>query len=127
MWVCSAPCGPRGPIDAPHEIEGLALGTRVAQHLRAFVQQRRQGDTLSFWCTRAGLEVDFAVCCPDLFSAIEVKRSACIDKRDLVGLKAFGVDYAHAQHWLLSRSPESLLIDGIRCEPLKPCLRELRP
>ena len=33
----------------------------MGQHLRAFVQLRRQGDTLSIWRTRAGLEVDFVV------------------------------------------------------------------
>jgi predicted AAA+ superfamily ATPase len=118
---------PRGPLDAPQEIEGLALETLVAQHLRAFVQLRRQGDTLSFWRTRAGLEVDFVVYGPDLFWAIEVKRSARIDKRDLAGLRAFGVDYPQAQLLLLSLAPEPLLIDGIRCEPLEPWLRQLRP
>ncbi len=76
------------------------------------MQLRRQGDTLSFWRTRAGLEV---------------KHSVRIDKRDLAGLTAFGVDDPHAQRWLLSLAPEPLLIDGIRCEPLEPCLRQLRP
>ena len=68
---------PRGPLDTPQEIERLALETLVAQHLRAFVQLRRQGATLSFWCIRAGLEV---------------KRSARIDKRALAALHAYGVD-----------------------------------
>lgn len=118
---------PRGPLDAPQEIEGLALESLVAQHLRAFCQLRRQGHTLSFWRTRAGLEVDFVVYGPDLFWAIEVKRSARIDKRDLAGLKAFGADYPEAERLLLSLAPEPMLIDGIRCEPLEPWLRQLRP
>ncbi|MFM9102970.1 MAG: ATP-binding protein, partial [Cyanobium sp.] len=67
---------PTGPLDAPEEIEGLALETLVAQHLRAFCQLRRQGGSLSFWRTRSGLEVDFVVYGPDLFWAIAVKRSA---------------------------------------------------
>lgn len=49
---------PRGPRDAPQEIAGLALATLVAQHLRALCPLRRQGESLSFWRTRAGLEVD---------------------------------------------------------------------
>lgn len=118
---------PRGPLDSPHEIEGLALETLVAQHLRAYCQLRRQGDTLCFWRTRSGLEVDFVLYGPDLFWAIAVKRSARIDRRDLAGLKAFGADYPEAQRWLLSLAPESLVIDGIRCEPLEPWLRQLRP
>ena len=118
---------PRGPLDAPAEIEGLALETLVAQHLRAFCQLRRPGGSLSFWRTRAGLEVDFVVYGPDLFWAIEVKRSARIDRRDLAGLKAFGADYPQAERLLLSFTPEPLLIDGIRCEPLEPWLRRLSP
>jgi|688.fasta_scaffold72715_4 predicted AAA+ superfamily ATPase len=118
---------PTGPLDAPEEIEGLALETLVAQHLRAFCQLRRPGGSLSFWRTRAGLEVDFVVYGPDLFWAIEVKRSARIDRRDLAGLKAFGADYPQAERLLLSFTPEPLLIDGIRCEPLEPWLRRLSP
>ena len=118
---------PRGPLDAPEEIEGLALETLVAQHLRAFCQLRRRGETLSFWRTRAGLEVDFVLYGPDLFWAIEVKRSARISQKDLAGLKAFGADYPEAERLLLSFSPEPLCIDGIRCEPLEPWLRQLRP
>ena len=52
---------PRGPLDAPEEIEGLALESLVAQHLRALCQLRANGTQLSFWRTRAGLEVDFVV------------------------------------------------------------------
>jgi len=118
---------PRGPLDSAQEIEGLALKTLVAQHLRAFCQLRRQGDSLSFWRTRSGMEVDFVVYGADLFWAIEVKRSARIDKRDLTGLKAFGVDYHQAERVLLSFAPEPLLIDDIRCKPLEPWLRKLQP
>lgn len=118
---------PRGPLDAPQEIEGLALETLVAQHLRALCQLRRRGESLSFWRTRAGLEVDFVLYGPDRFWAIEVKRSHRIDRRDLAGLRAFGADYPEAERWLLSFAPEPLLIDGIRCEPIEPWLRQLRP
>jgi len=118
---------PTGPLDAPQEIEGLALETLVAQHLRAFCQLRRQGGSLSFWRTRSGLEVDFVVYGPELFWAIEVKRSARIDRRDLAGLKAFGADYPQAECLLLSLAPEPMLIDGIRCEPLEPWLRHFSP
>ena len=48
---------------------------------------------MCFWRTRSGLEVDFVVYGPDLFWAIEVKRSARIDRRGLAALKAFGADY----------------------------------
>jgi predicted AAA+ superfamily ATPase len=105
----------------------LALETLVAQHLRAFCQLRRQGGSLSFWRTRSGLEVDFVLYGPDLFWAIEVKRSTRIDRSDLAGLKAFGADYPQAERLLLSLAPEPMQIDGIRCEPLEPWLRRLKP
>ena len=82
---------PRGPLDAPEEIEGLALESLVAQHLRALCQLRADGTQLSFWRTRAGLEVDFVVYGPNLFQA----------------------DYPEAQCLLLSFCPEPLLIDEI--------------
>jgi predicted AAA+ superfamily ATPase len=118
---------PCGPLDAPAEIEGLALEGLVAQHLRALCQLRPGGASLSFWRTRAGLEVDFVVYGPDLFWAIEVKRSSRIERRDLRALQAFATDYPEAECLLLSLCPEPLVIDGIRCGPLEPWLKQLRP
>lgn len=118
---------PRGPLDGPEEMEGATLEGLVAQHLRALCQLRPGGASLSFWRTRAGLEVDFVLYGPELFLAIEVKRSARVHHRDLAALKAFGEDYPEAQLLLLSFHPEPLRIDGIRCEPLEPWLRQLRP
>jgi len=118
---------PRGPLDAPAEIEGLALEGLVAQHLRALCQLRPGGASLSFWRTRAGLEVDFVLYGPALFQAIEVKRSRRVDRRDLAALRAFAEDYPEAELLLLSLCEEPLLIDGIRCLPLDRWLRDLRP
>jgi hypothetical protein len=114
-------------LDAPEEIKGLALKSLAAQHLRALCQLRANGTQLSFWRTRAGLEVDFVVYGPHLFQAIEVKRTAKVTSAALKGLKAFQADYPEAQCLLLSFCPEPLLIDGIRCEPLEGWLRQLRP
>jgi predicted AAA+ superfamily ATPase len=83
--------------------------------------------SLSFWRTRAGLEVDFVLYGPGLFQAIEVKRSRRVDRRDLAALRAFAEDYPEADLLLLSLCEEPLLIDGIRCLPLDRWLRELRP
>ena len=118
---------PRGPLDAPEEIEGLALEGLVAQHLRALCQLRPEGGTLSFWRTRSGLEVDFIAYGPGLFLAVEVKRATKVTRSDLKGLKAFQADYPEAQCLLLSFCPEPLLIDGIHCEPLDGWLRTLQP
>ena len=96
--------------------------------LRALQGRHEQlRESLSFWRTRAGHEVDFVLYGPDRFWAIEVKRSTRIDRRDLAALRAFGADYPEAEGWLLSFAPEPLLIDGIRCEPIEPWLLQLRP
>jgi predicted AAA+ superfamily ATPase len=116
---------PRGPLDAPEEIDGMALEGLVAQHLRALCQLRADGTSLSFWRTRAGLEVDFVVYGPDVFMAVEVKRRARVHRRDLSALRAFREDYPEATCCLVSFAPEPLVIDGIRCEPLEPWLRAL--
>ena len=116
---------PRGPLDAPEEIDGMALEGLVAQHLRALCQLRADGTSLSFWRTRAGLEVDFVLYGPDVFMAVEVKRSARVHRRDLSALRAFREDYPEATCCLVSFAPEPLVIDGIRCEPLEPWLRAL--
>jgi predicted AAA+ superfamily ATPase len=116
---------PRGPLDAPEEIEGMALEGLVAQHLRALCQLRADGTSLSFWRTRAGLEVDFVLYGPNVFMAVEVKRSARVHRRDLSALRAFREDYPEADCCLVSFAAEPLLMDGIRCEPLDPWLRSL--
>lgn len=118
---------PCGPLDAPEEIDGIALESLVAQHLRALCQLRPGGAQLSFWRTRSGLEVDFIIYGPNLFLAIVVKHSRRIDRSDLKALRAFGEDYPEAERLLLSFCPEPLLIDGIHCEPLEAWLRQLRP
>ena len=38
----------------------------LAKHLRALCHLRGNGTQLSFWRKRAGLEVDFGVCGPNL-------------------------------------------------------------
>jgi hypothetical protein len=103
---------PRGPLDAPEEIDGPSLEGLVAQHLRALCQLRPGGASLSFWRTRAGLEVDFGLYGPDLFLAIEVKRAARLHHRDLAALRVFQEDYPEAQLLLLFIHPEPLVMDG---------------
>jgi predicted AAA+ superfamily ATPase len=118
---------PRGPLDAPAEIEALALEGLVAQHLRALCQLRPGGARLNFWPSRTGLEVDFVHCRSGLFQAIEVKCSRRVDRRHLKSLRAFANDHPEAELLLLSFCQELLLIDGIPCLPFERCLRELRP
>jgi predicted AAA+ superfamily ATPase len=105
---------PRGPLDAPEEIDGLALESLVAQHLRALCQLRANGTQLSFWRTRTGLEVDFVVYGPDLFLAIEVKRSARVASADLKGPQGLPGGLSR------SAGPAALLLPGAAADRWHP-------
>jgi predicted AAA+ superfamily ATPase len=118
---------PRGPLDRPEEIGGAALEGLVAQHLRAWIAYRRRDESLYYWRTRAGLEVDFVVYGPDTFVAIEVKHARNVHTKDLRALRAFREDYAEATPILLHQGAEMTRIDGIDCVPCAPFLRELQP
>lgn len=118
---------PAGPLDRPEEIEGMALEGLVAQHLRAWIAYRASGAELYYWRTKSGSEVDFVVYGPDVFSAIEVKRSASVHSKDLRALRAFREDYPEASACLLYMGKERLAMDGIPCIPCEEFLGNLHP
>jgi Holliday junction resolvase-like predicted endonuclease len=59
----------------------------------AWIACRGGTETLFYWRTRAGREVDVVVCGLGTVVALEVKRSRSVQRRDLAGLKAFREDY----------------------------------
>lgn len=113
---------PAGPLDRSEEIGGMALEGLVAQHLRAWIAQRGQGEQLYYWRTKSGNEVDFVLYGPQIFLACEVKHAARVHPGDLRGLKAFCEDYPEASPVLLYMGQERLEIDGI---PIMPCAQFL--
>lgn len=118
---------PAGPLDRPEEIEGRALEGLIAQHLRAWIAYRGIGGQLYYWRTKSGSEVDFVVYGPDVFVAIEVKRSANIHGKDLRALRAFCEDYPEATACLLYMGKDRLEIGGIPCIPCEEFLGSLNP
>ncbi len=118
---------PRGPLDAPEEIDGAALEGLVAQHLRAWCDLAPCGHTLSYWQTRSQVEVDFVVYGEAGLHAIEVKNSPRVRPEDLRSLRTFGEDYPDSQKILLYRGHERLRRHDILCIPCEDFLRQLRP
>lgn len=118
---------PKGPLDRPEEIEGMALEGLIAQHLRAWVSYRNVPAELSYWRTKSGSEVDFVVYGEDVFVAIEVKRSRNVHHTDLRALKAFKEDYPQAQVCLLYMGAEEIKISDVLCLPCDTFLRRLHP
>ena len=118
---------PKGPLDSPEEIEGMALEGLIAQHLRAWASYRSNPAELFYWRTKSGSEVDFILYGADVFVAIEVKRSRNVYPTDLRALKAFQEDYPEARVCLLYMGQEEIRINDIPCVPCEVFLRKLHP
>ncbi|MBP7867072.1 MAG: ATP-binding protein [Acidobacteria bacterium] len=118
---------PRGPLDAPGEIDGAALEGLVAQHLRAWCEYTAGNHQLSYWQTRSRVEVDFVVYGESGLYALEVKNTTQVRPEDLRGLKSFGEDYPESRRFLLYRGKDLLLRDDILCVPCGDFLLSLKP
>ena len=118
---------PKGPLDAPAEIEGAALEGLVAQHLRAWCAYSSGQHSMHYWKTRSNVEVDFVVYGDSHFYALEVKNTAQIRPADLQGLKSFGEDYPESSRYLIYRGTERMVRDGILCLPCEEFLMGLKP
>ena len=118
---------PKGPLDSPEEIEGMALEGLIAQHLRAWASYRPVPAELFYWRTKSGSEVDFVLYGADVFVAIEVKRSRNVHHTDLRALKAFKEDYPEASTCLLYRGQEEIRIGDTLCLPCDTFLKKLNP
>lgn len=116
---------PRGPLDAPEEIDGPALETLVLHHLRAWNDYGNHGSTLHHWRTPTGEEVDFVLYGPSRIVAIEVKRSARVTSGDLKGLTRFLSDYPSARAVLLHGGTERWHERGIEIIPVAQALADL--
>ncbi len=116
-----------GPFDRSSELDGAALEGLVGQHLRAWNFYRGGLNTLHYWRTQSGNEVDFVVYGPDGFFAIEVKNSKRVHPLDVKSLRAFGEDYPQARRLLLHRGRDRLEIEGIACVPVEEFLLHLNP
>lgn len=118
---------PKGPLDAPEEMNGGALEGLVFQHLRAWIDYSGGEDKLHFWRTKSGVEVDFVVYGPKTFCAIEVKNSEKVHPVDLSGLRAFRQDYPESQTFLLYRGKDVVRLEDIWCLPCELFLQRLKP
>ncbi|MDY0298093.1 MAG: ATP-binding protein [Acidobacteriota bacterium] len=116
---------PKGPLDAPGEIEGPALEGMVLQHLQAFVDNQNKELEIYFWRTRSGSEVDFILYGEELFCAIEVKNTTVVRPSDLRALKTFLCDYPRSRGMLVYRGREKLKRDHILILPCEDFLRNL--
>lgn len=118
---------PSGPLDRPEEIDGAALEGLIAQHLMAWNSYRGDKNSLYYWRTRAGNEVDFILYGSEVFLAIEVKNTSRIRNDDLQAILSFKEDYPESKAFFLYRGRETLSIKGIQCIPCEQFLLNLNP
>jgi predicted AAA+ superfamily ATPase len=118
---------PKGPLDSPDEIGGIALEGLVLQHLKAWCDYSDGQVDCFFWRSRGGSEVDFILYGENHFRAIEVKSTKQVHPKSLKSLKVFKNDYPEAGVLLLYCGTEKLEIDGIPCRPVEDFLLQLKP
>ena len=98
----------RGSADYGHAFEHL-----VIQELYAWLQYTHSEETLSYWRTYTGIEVDAII--GDARVAIEIKSAEEIQHRHLKGLKAFADEHPESRRILVSLDKFSRTIDDIEC------------
>jgi uncharacterized protein len=118
---------PKGPLDRPEEIDGVALEGLVFQHLRAWSDYSDQKASFGYWRTRAGVEVDFIISTEQNIWAIEVKNSQRVSSKDTKALEIFLQDYPMAKAILLYRGSDRIQIKNVTCIPCEEFLLQLKP
>jgi predicted AAA+ superfamily ATPase len=115
---------PKGPLDNPETISGVALEGLVFQHLKAWIEYSKNKWNLYYWRTKSGTEVDFIIYGENGLIAIEVKLTRTVKKEYLKALSAFREDYDVAKCFLLYMGKEKLVINNISCLPVEYFLKE---
>ncbi len=116
---------PKGPLDKPEEIEGIALETLVFQELLAVNDLHQLGFKLFYWKSANGQEVDFVLYGESGLIGIEVKRAASIRAKEFRGLKIFAADYPQSTRYMFYGGKKRKFVDGINLIPTEEALRDL--
>ncbi len=101
---------------------GRALEHLIFCELRAWLAYRRDPRRLRFWRSTDGSEVDFVV---GDEVAIEVKASARIAQRDLIGMKRLAEEATLAKRIVVCTEHAPRILDGVRILPVRDFLGDL--
>lgn len=108
---------------------GWAFENFIFMELIAYRSYRNRDFKLSFWRTKAGLEVDFILQEQDKCLAIEAKISQRVDKRDFKGLVAFSEDMKECTSYVVCLEERARLVEIGDCKihvvPYKQFLKQL--
>ena len=98
----------RGSVDYGHAFEHL-----VIQEIYAWLHYTHSEETLSYWRTYTGIEVDAVI--GDARVAIEIKSTEEIQPRHIKGLKAFGEEHPDSRRMVVSLDKFNRRIGDIEC------------
>lgn len=117
---------PRGLLDNASEVGGIALETLFLQSLRAIIDYYHSKQTIYYWRTASGVEVDFVVYGETALIAFEIKHTHHIAPKMLHGLHHFKEDYPMATLYLIYQGSEILyLSEGVIALPIVEALKQL--
>ncbi len=98
----------RGTADYGHAFEHL-----VIQELRAWLSYNESEESLTYWRTYSGQEVDAVI--GDARVAIEIKSVEEVLPRHLKGLQTFSSDYPESKLLIVSLDPINRRIGDVEC------------
>jgi predicted AAA+ superfamily ATPase len=117
---------PMGPLDAPEEVEGVALETLFLQELIALNSAFDFGYKIFYWRTSNGREVDFVLYGPKGMLSFEIKRTSRITSAMLGGLNSFLADYPMAKAYFVYTGNRRMHEGKIEIVPLLEILKNLK-
>jgi len=117
---------PMGPLDAPEEVDGIALETLFLQELIALNSTLGFGYKIFYWRTSNGREVDFVVYGPKGLLAFEIKRTSRMTSAMLGGLKSFLGDYPMAKAYFVFMGNRRMYDGKIEIIPVLEILKNLK-
>ena len=109
-------------IDPQTDQYGKAFEHFIAMELRAYVSYRRLHQSLSYWRTQQGHEVDFIIG-DDV--AIEVKATEKVQNKHLKGLRYLAEEQICQHHILVSQDSTPQRVDNIDILPWQEFLTRL--
>ncbi|OGQ08828.1 MAG: ATPase [Deltaproteobacteria bacterium RIFCSPLOWO2_12_FULL_40_28] len=117
---------PKGPLDNPEEIGGVAFESLFFQELKALNSYLDLGYHLYYWRTSNNLEVDFVLYGKRGLKAFEIKHTKRLGGHHFSGLRAFLREYPMAKAYLVYGGQEHLFEKGIEILPIETCLKNLQ-
>jgi predicted AAA+ superfamily ATPase len=109
-------------LERNSDLYGVSFEQFIGMELRAYLSYRRIKETLTFWRTTHGFEVDYLI---GDRAAIEVTATSRVAAKHLKGLKALAEEKLVKKMFLVSHDPIATKKEGIHAMPWERFLQDL--